>query len=193
MDVLEREVKVRFADPAAARSRIEKAGGVERRSRFFEDNRIFDNPERRLSSCGALLRVRSIGGGEGRLTYKEKVATESKAKVRREWELVVDHPDVLAEILGRTGFEVVYRYQKYRTSFEVGDCHVELDETPIGCFVEIEGPEPSIFQVASRLGAAGGDLLSEDYRSLHLAWLESRGLPPGDMLFERSHLPAEGA
>ncbi len=183
-DQIEREVKIRFADPAKARGAIEAAGGVERHSRSFEDNRIFDNPSRSLASKSALLRVRATAGGQGRLTFKEKVATESRAKVRREWEVAVEEPGVLAEILSRAGFEVVYRYQKYRTTFRIEDCLVELDETPIGCFVEIEGPEPSIFSIAARLGAGGEDLIKEDYRSLHLAWLEERGLPPGDMVFQ---------
>ncbi len=190
-DVIEREVKIRFADPTKAREAIVRAGGVESRARAFEDNRIFDNPERALAARGSLLRVRSTMGGGGRLTFKEKVESRSRAKVRREWEVVVEPAAVLAEILSRSGFSVVYRYQKYRTTFRIEDCLVELDETPIGCFVEIEGPEPAIFHVASRLGAATEDLISDDYRTLHLAWLEERGLPPGDMVFPDTAQSAE--
>ncbi len=190
-DQIEREVKIRFADPAKARSAIEAAGGVESRSRSFEDNRIFDSPSRSHASKRSLLRVRAVAGGQGRLTLKEKVDTESRAKVRREWEITVEAPGALAEIFSRVGFEVTYRYQKYRTSFRIEDCLVELDETPIGCFVEIEGPEPSIFDIATRLGAGEEDLIAEDYRSLHLAWLEERRLPPGDMVFQDPAVASE--
>lgn len=180
---IETEVKIAFASAKAARDAILAAGGVERRARYFEDNRIFDNPARDLSARSALLRVRETSDGRGRLTYKEKIPGPARSKVRREWEVSVEPAKVLAEILAGAGFGVIYRYQKYRTGFRIADCAVELDETPIGCFVEVEGPDESIHRIASELGAPPAEICTEDYRSLHMAWLESRGLPAGDMVF----------
>lgn len=191
---LEIEVKLRMVSAGEARRRIESAGGRVIRDRHFEDNRIFDNPQRTLSARGALLRVRSTTDGGGRLTYKEKLGEGEepagfRAKVRREWEAEAQPPETAAQILAMTGFQVIYRYQKYRTVFRLEECAVELDETPIGCFVEIEGPRARILRVAELLGVTVEEFITEDYRSLHLAWLEERGLPPGDMVFKEGGPP----
>lgn len=196
-ELLETEIKLRFDSVAGARRRIEAAGGRLVRERHFEDNRIFDNPERALSERGALLRVRATSDGSGRITYKEKVPAGEegpgpRAKVRREWEIEARPAATAARILELAGFEVVYRYQKHRTTFRVEGCSVELDETPMGCFVEIEGPREEIGRVAERLGAREKDFITEDYRSLHLAWLEDRGLPAGHMIFPAGRSPREG-
>jgi adenylate cyclase, class 2 len=132
----------------------------------------------------ALLRVRETSDGGGLLTFKEKVVSEAKAKVRREWETKVASPATLVNILERAGFTIVYRYQKYRTVFELDGATVDLDETPMGCFVEIEAAAGEIPGVAARLGAREGDFLVEDYRTLYREWLADRGRELGDMVFK---------
>jgi adenylate cyclase class 2 len=180
---LEIEVKLRFPGVEEALAAVEAAGAVEVRGRYFEDNRIFDNSRGELRERGALLRVRSASDGRGLLTYKEKVESQLRAKVRREWESPLPEPGTFAGILERAGFVAVYRYQKYRTVFRLGETTLEIDETPMGCFVEIEGSEKSVPIVAARMGASESDFIVDDYRTLYLAWLEERGLPPGDMVF----------
>lgn len=186
---LEIEVKIRLGGAGEARKRILAAGAVPIRERHFEDNRIFDNKERELSRRGALLRVRATGDGMGRLTYKEKVKSDLRAKVRREWEVEVQPPEALVRILSMSGFEETYRYQKYRTVFRLEGCHIDLDETPMGCFVEIEGAADAIPRAARLLGVPEEAFITEDYRSLHRTWLDERGLPPGDMLYPDGEAP----
>jgi len=82
-DPLEIEVKIRFADAEAARRAILAAGGVERRARHFEENRLLDTASGDLVLRSALLRVRRTGDGLGVLTWKEKVVSEVKGDVRR--------------------------------------------------------------------------------------------------------------
>lgn len=183
VEALEVEVKIRFEKPEAARRAILAATGVEKRSRYFEENRIFDTPGRDLAARGALLRIRCTSDGEGLLTFKEKVESEVRAKVRKEWEVRIDSPETLATVLTRAGFVTTYTYQKYRTVFRIGEAVVDLDETPMGCFVEIEGSPDSIREAAARLGARQSDFLVEDYRTIYHAWLAERGLPPADMVF----------
>jgi adenylate cyclase class 2 len=180
---LEIEVKIRFAGPEEARRAIARAGGVERRSRHFEDNRVLDTPGGDLAVREALLRVRGTSDGGGILTFKEKVPSTARAKVRSEWEVEVSSPELLAWILSRAGFVTTYRYQKYRTVFELEGAVIDLDETPMGCFVEIEAPAEVLAGLASRLGAKEEEMLTEDYRALFMKWLEERGLPPADMIF----------
>jgi len=52
-----------------------------------------------------------------------------------------------------------FRYEKYRTTFRLPDSNawangllIELDETPIGTFVELEGPAAAIDRAAEELG-----------------------------------------
>lgn len=183
---LEIEVKIRFDGPEAARKAILAAGGVETRPRHFEENRIFDTPAGELVARSALLRVRETGDGEGVLTWKEKVASEARAKVRLEWETKVASPGTLVTILERAGFVVIYRYQKYRTVFELGGATIDLDETPMGCFIEIEAPAERIPVIAARLEAKESEFIVEDYRTLYREWLAERGREFGDMVFTDS-------
>ena len=44
-------------------------------------------------------------------------------------------------ILENLGYRQVFRYQKYRESWRHRGQEIEIDETPIGCFLEIEGDE----------------------------------------------------
>jgi adenylate cyclase class 2 len=183
-DPLEIEVKVRYPDAASARRAIVEAGGRERRARHFEENFVLDTAAGDLVARSALLRVRRSSDGEGFLTFKEKVVSEVKAKVRREWETRIERPEVLVTILERAGFLTVYRYQKYRTVFALDGATIDLDETPMGCFIEIEAAAEAIPIAAARLGVAESDFIVEDYRTLYRDWLEARGRPFADMVFE---------
>lgn len=184
MDPLEIEVKIRCESAEAARRALQAAGAVESRPRHFEENRIYDTPAGDLRGRSAMLRVRSASDGAAAVTFKEKVETTERAKVRRELESPVGDPEVLAAILDRCGFVIIYRYQKHRTVFRLGEATIDLDETPMGCFLEIEGTPAVIASTAAAIGARESDFIVEDYRTLHREWLSAKGLPPGDMVFD---------
>jgi len=186
---LEVEVKIRARSAAEARRRILTAGGIEIRPRHFEDNRILDTPSGDLAARRALLRVRSTSDGRGWVTFKEKVGEDTRAKVRDEWESEVSSAEALAAILERAGFVVSYRYQKYRTVFRAGGATIDLDETPMGCFIEIEGSEESLDAMTKVLGAGEADRIVEDYRTLWYAWLAGQGRPESDMVFPPGETP----
>jgi adenylate cyclase class 2 len=193
---LEIEVKIRYGAAAEALEAIRSAGAVEIRPRHFEENRVYDTRYGDLAARHALLRVRETSDGDGILTWKEKIATDLNAKVRREWETKVASAQTLAAILERAGFVPTYRYQKYRTVFRLGEATIDLDETPMGCFVEIEASAPALASAAARLGVKERDFLIDDYRTLYADWLRARELPPSDMIFEAgaaSNAPAQGA
>lgn len=184
MSHLEREVKVPVASAAEARRTILATGGREVRPRHLEENSVFDLPSGMLRERSALLRVRRTSDRPALLTFKEKVETAERAKIRKEIETEAADGEALVAILEGLGYRPVYRYQKFRTVFLLEGANVELDETPIGCFLEIEGGPEAIEAAAGRLGLEHSTFLVEDYRSLHLAWLRERGLPEGDMVFE---------
>jgi adenylate cyclase, class 2 len=93
--------------------------------------------------------------------------------------------DRLAAILGALGLHPVFRYEKFRTTYvlpSIRGLKIELDETPIGTYLELEGPV-GINRAARLLGYTKADYLTETYGSLYLADCRRRGRKPGNMLF----------
>ena len=188
---LEVEVKLGFATIAEATSRLGRLPAALERARRLERNEIFDTPDRALSRGARLLRLREVDG-QGLLTWKEPAAGQApglRAKVRHEIETELSSPAALRAVLERLGYVVVYRYEKFRSDLlwedpETGKpLAISLDETPIGIYVELEGPKESIDRAAGLMGLGEEEYILDDYGSLHRAWLAARGLPAGDMVF----------
>ena len=60
---------------------------------------------------------------------------------------------------------------------------IELDETPVGLYLELEGPVAAIDRGARLLGYDRKDYMTDTYGSLYLAACRRQGRKPGDMLF----------
>jgi adenylate cyclase class 2 len=116
------------------------------------------------------------------LTLKTPVQGEFRHKVRNEDETTVGDAGATAQLLHNLGFTPYWRYQKYRTVYTLGDLAICLDETPIGCFVELEGPPEQIDAAAERLGFTPDQYVRETYRTLHERDAQRRGDPIGDLL-----------
>jgi len=89
-------------------------------------------------------------------------------------------------VLEQLGFHVWFRYQKYREEFSREDVTVAVDETPVGTFVEIEGSERGIQEMATALARKPADYVLDSYRGLFVQHCERHGLPVSDMLFDES-------
>jgi len=179
------EIKLSIASAPAARRILRKSGFQVHKSRIFEDNIVFDTADLALRQAGELLRLRETGH-DALVTYKGP-ATPAKYKSREELEVAVSDARKTALIFERLGFAPVFRYQKYRTEYKRPREHgvVTLDETPIGCFLEIEGAPGWIERTARRLGFQEADYLTGSYGGLYLeARKRQPGLPP-DMVFPR--------
>jgi len=181
---LEVEVKLLVKDAAGIPSRMVELGARLLHPREFEDNRLYDFPDRGLLNKGAMLRVRTTGRTT-LLTYKDRARTEAGVKIREEVETVMAPTEAgaLRETFSRIGMEVIFRYQKYRTTWQVDETLVTLDETPIGLFLEIEGPRDRIDAVAVRLGYSSGDYMPQSYRELYVESLSRMPGPIDRMLF----------
>ena len=157
--------------------------------RHFEDNWLLDLPDRSLLKKGAALRVRSVNG-MGTVTYKGVVqqSHQSRLKVREEIEAAVDNPQRLIELFERLGYQRSFRYQKYRTGYIIAleECElkVELDETPMGNFIEIEGDESNVLKALDALGFSASEIIRESYPELQAARCRARGVPLEDLVFE---------
>jgi adenylate cyclase class 2 len=80
-----------------------------------------------------------------------------------------------------------WRYEKFRTCFQKPDEPGEIvyDETPVGDYLELEGPSRWIDRTARRLGFGLRDYLTASYRDLFVAHVEGKKNASGDMLFGR--------
>ena len=179
------EIKLKPASAHVARRILRQAGfGVERK-RIFEDNILFDMDDLTLRQTGRLLRIRRAGR-ETLLTYKGQAAP-GKHKSREELEIHVSDALLTSTIIERLGFAPVFRYQKYRTEYaHPGERGVvTLDETPIGCFLEVEGSPGWIDRTARRLGFQESDYITRSYGGLYLEHRRQHPESPADMIFAK--------
>jgi adenylate cyclase, class 2 len=204
------EIKLRIRDLPGFRRALAKLGvrsSAGRSGRVREQNILFDTAAHRLKKRGQLLRIRTesgAGAGKGKkrgnqalLTFKGPVGKSTKGggsthKVREEVELVVSDGQALVSILEGLGMRPWFRYQKFRTKYRLPkaqrwakDLAIDLDETPIGTFVELEGPAGAIDRAAAALGFTKGNYIVANYFVLYLAECRRRGQEPGDMLFAK--------
>ncbi|HYL65402.1 MAG TPA: class IV adenylate cyclase [Candidatus Methylomirabilis sp.] len=180
--------------------------------RVYEQNVIFDTPQGGLAKNGQLLRIRTEtphhpsskrgSGASSRtvLTFKQPpVAASSfeqadalrRHKIREEFELEVSDPAILTRIFEGLGMKGWFRYEKYRTTYRLTHrAHwargllLELDETPIGTFLELEGPPEAIDRAAQELGFSKHDYILKNYLALYFEECRRKGREPRNMLFE---------
>ena len=165
---VESEIKLRVGRVDEARAALARLGAERVRARHLEDNVLFDDAAASLAGAGCLLRVRRTEMG-GLLTYKGPRRDREGVKTRREVETTVGDADALQAIVEALGFRRVFRYQKYREVYRWKDVEIVVDETPIGCFLEIEGTRPGIHEAAAALGYAPADYIRESYVALFTA------------------------
>src|SRR5580692_7209646 len=113
-------------------------------------------------------------------------------KVREEIELEVGDAKALGTIFAGFGLRESFHYEKYRTTFRMPESNrwakgllIELDETPIGTFVELEGPSLAIDRAAKLLGYSKDEYVLTNYLRLHAEECMRRGEKVGDMVFRK--------
>jgi adenylate cyclase class 2 len=119
-----------------------------------------------------------------------KPASVGRYKVREELELEVSDGGTLTRIFDGLRLDGWFRYEKYRTTYKLGASKtwakgllVELDETPVGTFVELEGPAHAIDKAAEALGFSKRDYITKSYLELYVEECRRRGEQPRHMLF----------
>jgi adenylate cyclase, class 2 len=192
-------------------ARLAQAGTA----RVHEWNTVFDTASQDLRRREQLLRIR-LETPDGRslrhtknaarpalLTFKQpargmkapagKRPQQGRHKVREEIELRIGDAAALAKILEALNLRASVYYEKYRTTFRLPPSRrwakgllIELDETPIGNFVELEGPPRAIDRAARALGFSKKDYILKNYLRLNAEDRLRRGVEPGDMVFPRS-------
>lgn len=185
MDAVEIEVKFRVADLAGLDARLREIGFHLETPRTFERNVLFDTPEHTLRATRSILRIRRYGE-RWVLTHKMLPPNHDpgeRHKHRLETETAVEDGEALATVFERLGYAPTFVYEKWRTEYADETGHCVVDETPIGLFAELEGPEGWIDRTSRALGLAPGDLLTLSYGRLFEAWLEETGSQATQLTF----------
>jgi adenylate cyclase class 2 len=203
----ETEIKLAVRDIKAFERKLKKLGGKPAKAgngRVHELNVIFDTPDGGLAKHGQLLRIRtesvqSVGKKDRprrvMLTFKQPAVRAldddgSRFKIREETEVEVADAAMLRKIFEGLGLRGWFSYEKYRSTWKLGaatrwakDLLIELDETPAGVFVELEGSPEAIDKAAEALGYSRKDYLLKNYLELYAEDCRRRGITPGNMLF----------
>ncbi|HPR62599.1 MAG TPA: class IV adenylate cyclase [Thermoanaerobaculia bacterium] len=174
---LESEVKFSVNNAVKLRLTLEAQGASLHRERNFEDNILFDDAEGKLVSRDMVLRLRRCGN-RVTVTVKSHPRVEEGMKLREELEVSVNDFDEMLNILQSLGYQPSFRYQKYRTEWIFDELTLCLDETPIGTFLEIEGPSEQVYAAAGRLGLDTRTAVTLSYVALFRLTQKT-----GDMIF----------
>ena len=180
--MLEREIKIRFADPDLARTALARIGAVPLRPRRLQDDTLFDTADSALRARRSVVRLRREPD-RAFVTFKGPVQP-GPMKMREEQETEVADAEVLRRVLHELGLQAWFRYQKFREEFEAPGVVIALDETPVGTFLEIEGSEEGILTVTDALGLSPADFILDSYRGLFVRFAQANNLRDRDMLFD---------
>jgi len=205
------EIKLPVPDITAIRKRLRSLHAREITSRTHESNTLYDTPGGELRRRGQLIRIRIEQPAQARgkkspshdpsavLTFKgpQRSARRdpkssvrgtnlSRFKIKEEAEVTVSSAMAATRILSALGLRSGFRYEKFRTTYRlssVPQVKIELDETPVGTFLELEGTASAIDRAATLLGYNRSDYSTATYGSLYLAECRRNGHKPGNMLF----------
>ena len=204
------EVKLRVTDVPAMLRQLKNLGALYE-SRVLERNTLYDTLDSDFRRRGALLRIRVETPAPRPsaqppkpphapspirrtiLTSKAPAAPHS-ARARRykeklERELVVaGSPKGWDEVLQSLGLRPGFRYDKIRSTFRLGHfpgLAIELDETPAGTFLELEGLPHDIDRIARALGYSSHDYYCGSYWDVYVANCRRRGITPRNMVFDK--------
>ncbi len=189
MNAVEIEVKFRVEDIPQLEEKLLAIGFHVVTPRTFERNTLYDTSDRKLRVKQSILRIRQYGD-VWTLTHKclpPDYDPNSRHKHRVETETEVADGSALGEVFNQLGYVPVFVYEKWRTEFADATGHCVLDETPIGAFAELEGPEDWIDATSSRLGLDPSALMTLSYGRLFENWCRETGHAAGEMTFAAVH------
>jgi adenylate cyclase class 2 len=187
---VEIEAKMKVADLAAVRARLESQGATPLGD-HLERNVFFDTDDRSLLAADEGLRLRITqdtrnGSRVCIMTFKGP-RQHGQLKSRDETEVTVGDFDNAAALLECLGFARVLSFEKRRQSWSLGGCKVELDDLPyLGSYVEIEGPrEDAVMKVRETLQLSDRPLVKASYIAMLMTTLQERGDTTREVTFAK--------
>lgn len=161
----ETEAKFYVRDLERIRKSLESLDAQIVQPRVLEMNLRFDLPDASLRAQGRVLRLRR--DTEARLTYKGGNKNTRGVLSREEIEFVVGDFEKAKKFLEALGYQQIFYYEKYRTTYQLDKTLIMLDELPYGNFVEIEGEtEETIRALSQRLDLNWEATIERSYSAL---------------------------
>jgi adenylate cyclase class IV len=162
-----------------------------------------DRPMTRMRRSAKASRARQ-DSQSALLTFKGPVRRERSSKrrggrrykIREEREVRVADGTLLAGVLEALGLRPSFRYEKYRATYRLpglAGVTVELDETPIGDFLEAEGSRTAIDCAAALLGYQPADYIIKSYGRLFLDESRRSGQASHSRRAKRGRMPGTGS
>jgi adenylate cyclase, class 2 len=152
-------------------------------ARVLEKNTRFDLPDASLRAGRRVLRLRY--DTEARLTYKGENKNTQGVLSREEIEFVVEDFEKAKKFLEALGYQQIFYYEKYRTTYELDKTLIMLDELPYGNFVEIEGEAEEMIQaLAKKVNLNWDTTIERSYSALFEHVQKSLNLSFRDLSFE---------
>jgi adenylate cyclase class 2 len=159
------EAKFYVKDLKQIEARLHDLKARLKQPRIHETNIRFDTPNQDLRREQRVLRLRQ--DDKVRMTYKDASKNEQGVLNRTEIEFVVEDFEKAKRLLEALGYEKSLFYEKYRTTYELDNTYVMLDELPMGSFIEIEGESiDSIREIGRKLGIKWDTAISTSYSAL---------------------------
>jgi adenylate cyclase, class 2 len=186
MQAMETEVKIRVKDRAALEEKLPGLGFERVTARTLERNTLYDTPDRALRNSRQILRIRQYGS-KWVITHKRVpggLSEEGPHKNRVETETMVQDGPVLGQVFEALGFSPVFVYEKWRTEWADQRGHCVLDETPLGLYAELEGPDEWIDDVAQRLGIQESEFITLSYGRIFEVWRDQAGSQAKNFTFD---------
>lgn len=185
MKLSEQEVEAKFfiRDLASMVTRLQKLDAQLISQRVLETNLRFDTPENTITLARQVLRLRKDTGVV--LTFKGPNQVQDRVSIRQEIEFQVSDFESARHFLEALGYQVLVIYEKYRTTYQVYDLMVTLDEMPFGNFIEIEGPDADqVEEGAKLLKLDWHERSTASYLALFYQFRAARGLNARNLTFQ---------
>ena len=214
MHRFETEIKLPAPHRKQLEKRLAQLGFKVLKRRHFESNCLFDFPDLRLSRARCLLRLRRADGEDlltfkGPPLRARRYGRRREVETRVEDGFLLR--EVLEKlglkpVFAYEKYRTVYveskkagfpgrphaqskggpraRPEAQAGQAEHGQPQVAYDETPVGNYLELEGPEKWIDEVARGLEYSPRDYITSTYLALYLRKCREEGKKPGNMVFK---------
>jgi len=152
----------------------------------FQRTIRMDRDDLSLEHEKKFLRVRS--GSKNVVTLKAKIAKENKNIFERmEIETEIKEPDKMLAILSELGFTKQFIMEKYRAEWKYKKVDITVDEMPFGFYVELEGEEDDIYEMAKELGLDSNNKIIVTYWDIFADYNKENGLSGDNIIFTPSY------
>ncbi len=185
---VEKEIKFSVEDINSLINRLK-----EKKAKFisssFQRTTRFDTPSKELEKQGKFLRTRS--GHKNIMTLKINNRSQNNLFESQEIEFETDHIEKIRDILNEIGFSKELIMEKYRVNMELDGVDISIDELPFGFFIELEGEEDKIFELAKKLGFDLNKKIVVTYWDLFEIYKRENNKEylGENIVFENNHLP----